>query len=451
MKSSLWKFIAATSLVGLLVACQEEVPPVEEEMEEEEVIDDGGEVVIHGSPNILFIIADDMGLDATNGYPEGSTKPTTPHLDSIRDAGLAFTNMWVNPTCSPTRASIITGKYGHTTDVLAAGDELGAEHQTLQAYISQETGGEYATAVVGKWHLAGSNTSFNPETLGIDYYAGHIRGTANSYQEWDFTEDGVTTTETEYITKKFTDLAIDWVEEQTTPWFLWLAYTAPHTPFHLPPAGMHLQGDLPGDEASISANSEPYYMAAIEAMDFQVGELLDAIGPEQLANTYVIFLGDNGTPGRVAQNPYGRGMAKGSVYQGGINTPLFVAGPNVTPMGMDNALFNGVDLFATMASMAGASVSSVHDSRSFLSVLQGADENVRDYIYSELRADDGSTQYAIRNTSHKLIVGSEGTEELYDLSADPYETTNLLDSGLNGIEQAQKEALEAAAAEIRGE
>lgn len=209
MKSSLWKFIAATSLVGLLVACQEEVPPVEEEMEEEEVIDDGGEVVIHGSPNILFIIADDMGLDATNGYPEGSTKPTTPHLDSIRDAGLAFTNMWVNPTCSPTRASIITGKYGHTTDVLAAGDELGAEHQTLQAYISQETGGEYATAVVGKWHLAGSNTSFNPETLGIDYYAGHIRGTANSYQEWDFTEDGVTTTETEYITKKFTDLAID--------------------------------------------------------------------------------------------------------------------------------------------------------------------------------------------------------------------------------------------------
>jgi arylsulfatase B len=128
------------------------------------------------TPNILLIIADDLGKDAINGYQEGSIKPNTPNIDAIRNNGLLFTNFWVNPTCTPTRSSIITGKYGYRTGVKGVGDILNSSETVLQKYINNNTGNKYATAVVGKWHLSGNSTGFNPETFGIDYYAGLIRG-----------------------------------------------------------------------------------------------------------------------------------------------------------------------------------------------------------------------------------------------------------------------------------
>ena len=401
------------------------------------------------TPNILLIIADDMGLDATNGYPEGNQKPTTPHLDEFMNSGLKFTNLWVNPVCSPTRSSIITGKYGYTTDVLTAGDDLSSEHQILQAYINDKTANKYATAVVGKWHLAQGN-SFNPETLGIDYYAGLLSGAASSYTAWKFINDGVTTIETEYITKKFTDLAIDWVEDQDKPWFLWLAYNAPHFPLHLPPNEMHSQGVLPSDEASIDANPLPYYLAAIEAMDYQIGRLLEGISQEELDNTIIIFIGDNGTPGRVAQLPFGMGKAKGSVYQGGVNVPMFVSGATLTRTGTEEALLNGTDLFATIANIAGADVETINDSKNFSSLFKTSNPNFRDYTYSEIR-DDGNNidRWCIRNTTFKFIQLSDGTKEFYNIITDPYETENLLDGSLTNTQLEHKENLEAAGAEIR--
>ena len=216
-----------------------------------------------GDTNILLIIADDLGLDALNGYSEGSIKPNTPNLDDLAASGLVFNNFWTNSVCSPTRSTILTGKYGFSTGVRSQGDEISSSETSLQSYINQSN--EYATAIVGKWHLSGNRFSLNPKDMGIDYYAGLYSGAVSDYYNWNLTEDGVVTTQTEYATTKFTDLAIDWVAAQTKPWFLWLAYNAPHTPFHAPPAAMHSQGALATDQASINADPMPYYMASIEA------------------------------------------------------------------------------------------------------------------------------------------------------------------------------------------
>jgi arylsulfatase B len=315
----------------------------------------------------------------------------------------------------------------------------------LQRYINDQTDDAYATAVVGKWHLAGESTSFNPESLGIDYYAGLIRGAVQSYYQWQLTEDGAGSLQTDYTTEVFTDLAIDWVNEQNQPWFLWLAYTAPHTPFHVPPAEMHSQGDLP--EYAMGMDPMPYYLAAIEAMDYQIGRLLDAIPEEELDNTVVIFLGDNGTPNQVAQGPYTSNTVKGTLYQGGINVPLYVTGKGVSRTGEETSLVGSTDLFCTIAELAGVNVPEIHDSKSFIALLSEGGAH-RDFQYSEMN-DGNQDLWTISNGNYKLIVYANGAEEMYDLANDPYESSDLLEGTLTPAEANAKLELEAELATIR--
>ncbi|MFT7419601.1 MAG: arylsulfatase B, partial [Arcticibacterium sp.] len=175
-------FLIATFLFGIILSsCSEDSVNV---LPNEEIpsID---------SPNILFIVADDLGKDAINGFTEGSIKPNTPNIDAIRKGGLSFNNFWTYPTCTPTRSSIITGKYGYRTGVKGAGDILDQSEITLQKHISDNTNNNYASALVGKWHLSGNGLGADPESFGIDYFAGLIRGVADDYYEWKFSEDGV--------------------------------------------------------------------------------------------------------------------------------------------------------------------------------------------------------------------------------------------------------------------
>ncbi len=398
------------------------------------------------TPNILLIIADDMGKDATPGFSEGSIKPNIPNINSIRNSGISFNNCWVYPTCSPTRASIITGKYGYRTGVKVVGDVLNASETILQNYIKQQTNNAYSTAIVGKWHLSGNGSNVNPETFGMDYYAGLIGGGVQSYYQWQLSENGLQTQQTNYITETFTDLAINWVNAQDKPWFLWLAYTAPHTPFHVPPTEMHSQGNLP--EYTNGMEEMPYYMAAIEAMDYQIGRLLDNIPEGERENTIIIFVGDNGSPGQVAQFPYTNTTAKGSLYQGGINTPLYVSGPNVTRIGAtDNNLITSTDLFATIAELTGISVTEINDSKSFKTLLTES-TTIRDFQYSE--QNDGINDiWTISNGQYKLIVNANGNEEMYNLNANPYEGLNILNGTLNNNQLEIKTALENELLEIR--
>ncbi|MEM1321111.1 MAG: sulfatase-like hydrolase/transferase [Bacteroidota bacterium] len=429
------KFFCLFIAIAVLSACDKD---------DDDADSSGG---LSTTPNILLIIADDMGKDATSGFSEGNIKPNTPNLDKIRNEGLVFNNFWVNPTCSPTRAAIITGKYGYRTGVKWANDELSSTETTLQQYIDEQTNDAYATAIIGKWHLSGENasTTFSPDAFGLDYYAGLLRGAVQDYYQWQLTEDDQTNRQTTYTSKVFTDLSIDWINAQSKPWFLWLAYNAPHTPFHTPPSEMHAQGNLP-DYAN-GLDPTPYYMAAIEAMDFQIGRLLESIPDEVLDNTLLLFLGDNGSPNQVAQLPFANGTAKGSLYQGGINVPLFVSGKGVSRSGVDNSLICNTDLFSTIAGVAGVGATEIHDSKSFEALLSNAAPH-RNFQYSEMN-DDTDDLWAISDGTFKLLVNANGNEELYNLNTDPYESNNLLNGMLSSEEENAKAALEAELSIIR--
>lgn len=380
-------------------------------------------------PNILLVIADDLGKDASAQYVEGDDPPATPVLDGLAAEGLIFENAWSNPTCSPTRAGILTGKYGIRTGILKPADILSTQETSLQQYIETRLPSRYSKAVIGKWHLGpGRNGLDHPGDLGISHFAGILGGGVDDYENWVLTSNGEQSNETTYSTSRLTDLATDWISAQQKPWFLWLAFNAPHTPFHLPPADLH-DRVLPDSESDITANPRPYYLAAIESMDHEFGRLLASLDEQTRENTLIIFLGDNGTPVKVAISPYSRQKAKGSLYQGGINVPFFVSGAGVARAGeREYSMVNTTDLFATIAGLTGVNVRNVNDSVSFASLLSATQQPEREYLFSERDLDDLEDR-SVSDGRYKLIEFAGGRQELYDLQNDPYENDELLGSG----------------------
>ena len=372
-------------------------------------------------PNVLLIITDDMGLDATPGYNIGTLKPNMPNLQNLTNSGIKFNNVWSSPTCSPTRATILTGKYGYRTGVLEAGHNLSTQEISLQTYINNNTGNQYTNAVIGKWHLGPASQPSHPNDMGIDFFSGMTQSGVDSYYNWSHTENGQVSSSNEYATTKLTDEAIEWINNQSQPWFLWLAYNAPHSPYHLPPNDLHYQGGLADDEASINANRLPYYLAAIEAVDTEMGRLFSSINTESLNNTIIIFIGDNGTPGPVVQQ-YHSQRAKGSLYKGGINVPMIISGKGVERINdQENALISTVDLFATIGQLCGIDTQQIHDSNSFVDLLN-ISGNSRTHLYSE----KGNNYYTVRNQTHKYMSFEDGSEALFNLEQNPFEMPNLL-------------------------
>lgn len=379
-----------------------------------------------GQPNIILIISDDQGLDSSAQYNLSADLPVTPHLDQLAASGITFDNAWATPACTTTRSTIITGKYGVNSGVLNVGDIIPSNSVTLQKYLKNNAStANYASAVIGKWHLGGNSPAANhPSTMGVDYYAGSLRGAVNDYESWTLTINGQTSQTSTYHTTKVTDLAIDWIGSQTDPWFLWLAYVAPHTPFHLPPQALHTQ-DLLGSDADINANPRNYYLAAIEAMDTEIGRLLASMTQEELDNTIIFYVGDNGTPRQVADRSVYANGSKGSLTQGGLSVPMIASGAGVSRKNVrEDALISSTDFFATIASMAGDTTSSIEDSKSFKNLLTNSNAAHRDYLYSDFSSDNVSG-WAVRNTNYKLISTATG-QELYDLENDPFENSNLL-------------------------
>ena len=388
-------------------------------------------------PNILLIIADDMGIEATPGYDTGSEKPSMPNLEELIANGIVFDNVWANPLCSPTRATILTGKYGFRTGVVSPRvNEIGLTETSLQKYLTDHAPTTYQHAVIGKWHLSGTSNGGvdNPNLMGVGHYAGLLSGVHTDYSNWSLVTNGQRTNSTNYSTTVFTDLAIDWVSQQQNPWFLWTAYTAPHTPIHLPPASLLQNNTLSGTTADINANPLPYYLAMIQAMDTEIGRLLKAIDRD---NTLIIFIGDNGSPRRAIQSPYRPARAKGTVYEGGIHVPMIIAGKGVTRKGeRESALINSTDLFATIADIAGTELEEIYDSKSFKKLLTGDTMQTRSFLYSEVLQDDG-THWAVRNTTYKLLNFGNNTQAFYNLSIDPYEQNNLINNLDSDASQAK--------------
>jgi arylsulfatase A-like enzyme len=389
-------------------------------------------------PNILLVIADDMGVDASPCYNIGSEKPDMLALESLCESGLVFENVWSNPLCSPTRATILTGRYGLRTGVGTTVRRTGGialTETSLQRFLDERAPTGYGHAVIGKWHLADRDNggAENPSRMGVGHYSGFARGQGDSWNG-RYTEDGRTRAVTGYSTTVLTDAAIDWIQQQREPWFLWLAYNAPHAPFHLPPTDLHERHYLSADSADIAAQPLPYYLAMLEALDHEMGRLLSSLPPGVRENTTVIFIGDNGSPGRVAQPPYLRRRAKGTLYEGGIHVPMVVAGAGVTRQG------------EPIASLAGAEVDRVGDSQSFVGLLSDHRAPKRSFAYAEYfnsKPFARDHDWAIRDERYKLVVFGRGEMRLFDLIEDPFERRNLLvgepaADALSAVEQLQR-------------
>ena len=378
-------------------------------------------------PNILLIIGDDIGIDPFNGFASyGNQKAQTPTLDKLAQNGLFFAQVYANPLCSPTRATILSGQYGFRTGVVrlpttnAGGIPLTTT--SIQQFIEQKTSNRYADAVIGKWHLSDNTNggSSNPNNMGIDYFAGFMGGAVQDYSNWTKVINGQTTNATTYTTTDFTDESINWIKKQTKPWFLWLAHNAAHTPFHTPPS------NLISTQPTNTNLSK--YLSAIEAMDREINRLLQNIPKEQLDNTVIIFLGDNGTPESVAQSPFTSATAKSSLFEGGIRVPMIISGKGVSRKGIDTSLINTTDLFATIADLAGTNTTTYQDSKSFKSLFSQANSFTRDFAYSEIdhtMNSDTKNGSMIRDNQYKYIKAKSGDEYLFDLTMDETEKKNL--------------------------
>ena len=453
-------------------------------------------------PNILVIVADDIGVDILSVYDEGYEKacnsyllenhdqcygsddcpfgqacvpnyPPTPTIDSLAANGILFRNAWSCPTCSPTRATIQTGRYGFRTGVLFAGGPggIGGGDPNLPGYeitIPEAfalAGSQYADVALGKWHLGGGVTGPNDQGYS-DFYGTEENFwlvTSSSFFVWPRIVNGVQATCYNYATSQNVDDALAWIGKQSGPWFMYLAFNAAHIPVHAPPDDLHSyhgvdRPDLPwvmdlpplhSRNCPLAAGTRDYrycYLADVEAMDREMGRLRAGLTPQQLDNTIIIFVGDNGTSGKftpgcdVIAPPFDPWHGKGRLYEGGINVPLIICGARVQNAGREStALVNTTDLFATILNLAGVDPEEVItdrpiDSVSLMPIIEdSASGSLRDYVYSEqyleiLQVPVGYEQ-SIRNVAgYKLIhrpYKLVNRYELYYLPGDPWEDYDL--------------------------
>jgi arylsulfatase A-like enzyme len=419
--------------------------------------------VLAARPNILLVVADDYGVDSSSLYNTNSkaSLPPTPTINSLVTNGVLFRNAYAYPTCSATRAALLTGRYGFRTGwglAIAPGDTtvlLGNE-PTLPKILTQNPQLGYRQASIGKWHLGFNPT--DPNSLGgWPHFSGALSYGLDSYFRWEKIVDGVTSTSTTYATTDNVNDALSWIQQQgTNNWFLWLGFNAPHDPFHKPPNDLHSYKNLPTDQASIDANPRPYFEAMTEAMDTELGRLLKSI---DRSNTVVIFVGDNGTPGEVIQPPYPKTRGKFTLYEGGIHVPMIISGPTVkNPNREATEPVHLIDLYSTILELAGADLNSalpahvIFDSRSLMPFLTN-DANVsRSWTFTEEfpdpAVDPGQSGRAIRDEALKVIHFANGSQSIFDLNADPTEQKNLV-GHLTAEQSARIDTLNARLAELQ--
>ena len=413
--------------------------------------------------NILLLIADDYGVDIAGFYPKSARfdttppAPPTPNLTALAKQGVLFTHAWAAPLCSPARAEMLTGRYGLRTGIGTAKTsglpQLRQSELTLPE-IFRQAAPSYTLAHIGKWHL--STGDRDPNLHGWPHYAGPspTLGRINNYYRWPKVVDGVASTSTVYATTDTVNETLRIIQQAgatNRPYFAWVAFNAPHNPFHKPPNNLHSRDELPATGASNRA----YYEAAVESLDTEIGRLLKAVN---MATTTVIFVGDNGTPNTAVAKPYSGTHAKGTLYEGGMKVPLVVAGMGVGGANRAvGALVNTVDLFPTILELAGIDPKRAlpaglkFDGITMLPYLRNiAHPAPRSWIYAErfTMTFDGDWQRAIREQSYKLIERFDGTREFYNVVSDPLEKTNLLTRTLTSLERSKLVSLDLQLSEL---
>ncbi len=417
-------------------------------------------------PNILVVLADDVGVDMLAAYGLGQDLPSLPNIDALAAAGTTFRRVWSQPICGPTRATIMTGRHAFRTGM---GDQVSVlsppiqpAEITLPEMLETGTAGTWAHAAFGKWHLALDPYAgpASPNAMGWEHFAGtdgnlyppHILDPPPyDYFFYEKIEDGVASEVNGYATTDTVDWFLDWAGARTQPWVAYVAFHSAHAPWHVPPDGLYTV-DL-STAPPVGEDPRPYYKAMLEAMDHEIGRMLDGLGAWR-EDTLVVFLGDNGSPYPIPVDPFHPSKAKTTLYEGGVNVPMIVAGKGVAEPGSQcNALVNTTDLYATVAELAGVDLAALlpkgwkTDSISFAPYLANPGlPSARKAAYAECFSPNGPGPYtfwdqAVRNDRFKLIRRSTGIQELYDLLLDPFETANLLLGPLNELQIRQHRLL----------
>ncbi len=399
--------------------------------------------------NTLVLLSDDLGVDIVTCYLEGPAVAPTPNIDSLAREGVLFRNAWANPVCSPTRAHLQTGRHGFRTgvgmNVTKNGWALQLSETTLPEALGLYAPRPVADAYFGKWHLGNSSVGGTaaPNAAGWSHFAGteNNLNKPQTYFDWTHVENGLSTRTTEYATSRTVDDFLRWRETAPEPWVAVVAFHAPHDPFHAPPSHLH-SFNLP----NIDPRTRPrlFYRAMVEALDTEIGRLLAGMGTQR-ANTNVIFMADNGTPGSASVSPFIPSHAKLSPYEGGVNVPLIISGPIVKKRGREvDSLVHSTDIFSTVLDLAGVDQDVLHsneaiDGLSLVPYLKDPKQaSIRSRVFSELFVPNGTWHgqetRVLRNKRYKLIrsgLQEPFAFELYDLSLDPFETNNLVGPGMS--------------------
>lgn len=391
-------------------------------------------------PNIVLIVADDLGYADLSC--QGCRDIPTPHIDSIASGGVRFTDAYVTcPICSPSRAGFLTGRYqqrfGHEFNPgpVEPVDFGIARSETLLPERLKAAG--YATGMIGKWHL-GTREGFTPLDRGFDEFYGLLHGN-HSYV--DLAPDGAHSIfrgrdpvedEKLYLTDALGREAVAFVDRHAAePFFFYLPFNAVHAP--LDPHPRYVERF-----AGISDPTRRTFATMLASMDDAVGDVLAALKRHQLeADTLVVFLSDNGGPTRQtsSSNAPLRGF-KTSLWEGGIRVPMLLKYPGVVPAGaVSQLMVSSLDLMPTALAAAGASSGQQElDGVDLAPFLNGA---ARGVPHEALFWRYGN-QSAVRISSEKLIVRSGQPAQLYDLAADPGETTDLAGERPARVEALQK-------------
>jgi arylsulfatase A-like enzyme len=405
-------------------------------------------------PNMIVIVADDLGWKDV-GYHDSEIK--TPVLDRIADQGAVFKKFYVHSVCSPSRASLLTGRMPTRFGIYAPlGDEAGIPPGTMTiAELLRQNG--YETAISGKWHL-GAVPEARPLNYGFISSYGYLRGQIDPYthlykngnRTWHCNDSLID--EEGHATDLITNEAIRVIEkprEKDKPFFLYLAFSVPHFPLDEPEEWVDPYVN------SIENESRRKFAAAVTHMDHAIGKVLSAVHQKELdENTLILFFSDNGAQehwypkseyaGKYkVHNVLGNNLPlrdwKTSPYDGALRVPALLYWPGKVRNQEIKASVNVADVFPTLARLAGAKVKEewIIEGLDFWPAFEGKELPERTMYWRS------KNSIALKKGDWKLVHHGEtledGTDELYNISADPYEEKDVAAGNQAKVEELRND------------
>ncbi|TWU27513.1 arylsulfatase B [Bythopirellula polymerisocia] len=411
----------------------------------------GGEV----RPNILFIVADDLGWSDV-GWHDGFSK--TPHLDRLVREGVELDQHYVQPVCTPTRVALMSGRYpGRFGPHALAPSNLRAMPLSTITLASALKSRGYSTCQVGKWHL-GSRSEWGPSHYGFDHSYGTLTGAADPWThkyrhgpyEDTWHRDGKRLDEKGNATELIAADALHFIEQLPNPWFVYVAFHAVHTPVDAPDKYKQLYDGVKFHDDPERQDSRLRLAAETSQLDAKVGAFVDALERTgQRENTLIVFTSDNGGieslknayVGEVDDSPLNsendplRGQ-KNTLYEGGVRVCACANWPGQLAARKYATPMHVVDWFPTISYLTGYQPANdlKWDGKNQWPALTGSQsDNEPRAIYIAMQQG-----HALRLGDWKLIVPAKGKPELYNLADDPYETNDLATSELERVAGMQR-------------